>query len=422
VIYAFDDYELDSATFELRQAGVLCPLEPQVFEVLRYLVEHHDRMVPKDELLDHVWPERYITEAALSSRLMAARKAIGDSGKEQRLIRTLHGRGFRFVGDVRVSDGQAAAEPVASGAAPAIIAATDPVAMPVTAEVPFAFDTPAPPVRYAVTPNGEVHIAYASIGAGLPLIRVPGWFTHLDYEWRWPRVRRLWELLAEDFTLIRYDARGVGLSDPADHTSVDTRLADLEAVIESLGLEQFALLGTSPGGTNTAVRYTALHPGRVTHLICHGGGANVLSQDEHEAWIRQWEMHLEVIQHGWGSDLPIYRRLIAELLLGNTSNTEDVDFLAELHALAAPADRAYQLIVRSVDNELQELASMVRTPTLLTHAIDDPAVPLSRARRLAALIPGARLAVLDGASHWLLANDGEVPPFVRAVRTFFEAE
>ena len=108
MIYAFADHEVDPTRFELRRRGIPVPLEPQVFEVLSYLVQHHDRFVTKDELIEHVWPERYISESALNNRLMAARRAIGDNGKEQRLIRTVHGRGFRFLGTVRQMDETAA--------------------------------------------------------------------------------------------------------------------------------------------------------------------------------------------------------------------------------------------------------------------------------------------------------------------------
>jgi DNA-binding winged helix-turn-helix (wHTH) protein/alpha-beta hydrolase superfamily lysophospholipase len=418
MIYGFEDYELDTALFELRRAGERYPLEPQVFELLRYLIEHHDRMVPKDELLDHIWPERYISEAALNSRLMAARKAIGDNGRDQRLIRTLHGRGYRFVGDVRVGGREASTS--AAPATPAVEVAARVIPQPSLQSPPAAepAGSPAPLVRYAPTPDGNYNIAYATLGEGIPLVRAPGWFTHLDFEWRWPRMRRLWELLAEHFMLVRYDARGVGLSDPAEEASIDTRLGDLEAVVEALGLERFVLLGTSPGGVSTGIRYAVANPGRVSHLVLHGGGVNVSDASEHQAWVRQWEMHLEVIQHGWGSDLPIYRRLIAELLLGDSAYTDDAQYLAELHGIAAPASRAHQLIVRGGDGGLVDLAPRVNVPTLITHARDDPAVPLARARRLAGLIPDATLVVLDGASHWLLDDETGGSAFVRAVIDF----
>ena len=114
MIYRFGRYELDSERFELRLEGAPQRLEPQVFEVLAFLVENRSRLVPKDELLEKVWGDKYISDAALNSRLMAARRAIGDSGREQRWIRTQYGRGFRFVGPVEVADAAQAlvADPV----------------------------------------------------------------------------------------------------------------------------------------------------------------------------------------------------------------------------------------------------------------------------------------------------------------------
>ncbi|HEX7708201.1 MAG TPA: AAA family ATPase [Thermoanaerobaculia bacterium] len=100
MIYAFGQYELDTRVFELRAAGQARPVEPQVFDVLVYLVTNRDRVVSKEELLERLWPDRFVTEATLTSRLKAARKAVGDTGKQQTVIRTHHGRGYRFVASV----------------------------------------------------------------------------------------------------------------------------------------------------------------------------------------------------------------------------------------------------------------------------------------------------------------------------------
>jgi DNA-binding winged helix-turn-helix (wHTH) protein len=78
--YVFGDYEVDTQRYELRHAGTPCALEPQVFNVLVYLVQHRDRMIPKEELLEQLWPQQYVSEAVLSQRLMLVRRAIGDSG------------------------------------------------------------------------------------------------------------------------------------------------------------------------------------------------------------------------------------------------------------------------------------------------------------------------------------------------------
>jgi DNA-binding winged helix-turn-helix (wHTH) protein len=100
VIYRFGEFEIDTRLYEMRRGGKPCHVEPQVFDVLAYLVRHADRVVGKNELLDTIWPEGYVSEATLSGRVMAARKALGDSGREQRYIKTVHGRGFRFVAPV----------------------------------------------------------------------------------------------------------------------------------------------------------------------------------------------------------------------------------------------------------------------------------------------------------------------------------
>jgi DNA-binding winged helix-turn-helix (wHTH) protein/tetratricopeptide (TPR) repeat protein len=109
----FADVTLDAEAMELERAGRAVPVEPQVMEVLSYLVAHRERVVPKTELLDEIWGDRFVSESALSSRIKSARQAIGDNGRDQRLIRTVHGRGFRFVGEVR--DGLAAAPLPAAG-------------------------------------------------------------------------------------------------------------------------------------------------------------------------------------------------------------------------------------------------------------------------------------------------------------------
>ena len=101
MIYAFEDYELDVPRYELRYAGKLVKLEPQVFNILAYLIQHRDRVVTKDEIRERLWPGRFVSEATITSRLTAARRAIGDRGRTQRLIQTLHGRGYRFIASVQ---------------------------------------------------------------------------------------------------------------------------------------------------------------------------------------------------------------------------------------------------------------------------------------------------------------------------------
>jgi TolB-like protein len=98
--YRFGIYELDPGQFELRQSGSAVPLEPQVYQLLRLLIENRTRMVSKQEIADRVWKIAAVSDASISSRIRSARIAVGDDGDRQQVIRTVHGQGFRFVADV----------------------------------------------------------------------------------------------------------------------------------------------------------------------------------------------------------------------------------------------------------------------------------------------------------------------------------
>ena len=126
--FRFTDFEIDMARRELRRAGAIVHVEPQVFDLLVHLIRHRDRFVPKDELIDAIWQGRIVSEATLSSRISAARRALGDSGNDQSLIRTLYKRGFRFVGDVD-EDASAPASHVIEQEAPLHGAARDVAAL-----------------------------------------------------------------------------------------------------------------------------------------------------------------------------------------------------------------------------------------------------------------------------------------------------
>ena len=110
MIYQFGPFELDIASVELRNGESRLNIEPQVFAVLALLIENRDRMVTKEEIIEKVWDGRIVSDAALASRVKSARQALGDDGKSQQFIRTIHGRGYRFVADARMSRGGAAVQ------------------------------------------------------------------------------------------------------------------------------------------------------------------------------------------------------------------------------------------------------------------------------------------------------------------------
>lgn len=161
VIYRFGTFELDLAKAELRMGGELLPVEPQVFAVLAFLVEHRERVVSRDELLEKVWDGRYVTDSALSSRVKSARKAVGDDGNQQQVIRTVHGRGYRFVAEVK-ADRAPHPGPI-EPATPSVLTVPDAIpteaagtsSRPSIAVLPFA--SLAGTSRYAMVADGLPH-------------------------------------------------------------------------------------------------------------------------------------------------------------------------------------------------------------------------------------------------------------------------
>src|ERR1700736_1058883 len=101
LLYIFEGYALDTDRRELRHGNAIVCVQPQVFDLLEFLIRNRDRVVSKDDMLDAVWAGRIVSESALTTRINAARAALGDNGEEQRLIRTLPRKGIRFVGAVR---------------------------------------------------------------------------------------------------------------------------------------------------------------------------------------------------------------------------------------------------------------------------------------------------------------------------------
>src|SRR5581483_2672422 len=108
MLYSFKDFALDTDRRELRSGDAQIAVEPQVFDLLVHLIENRDRVISKDDLIASVWKGRIVSDSTLDSRINAARKAIGDSGDRQELIRTVPRKGVRFVGAVRKSEEQQA--------------------------------------------------------------------------------------------------------------------------------------------------------------------------------------------------------------------------------------------------------------------------------------------------------------------------
>jgi pimeloyl-ACP methyl ester carboxylesterase len=394
VIYVFGDCELDLGRYQLRRAGAVQPVEPQVFDVLALLLRERGRVVSKEELLDAVWGSRFVGDSALTSRVKAARRAIGDDGRGQRMIRTAHGRGYQFVGEVAETEERTGRADVVAGAAP-----------------------PQQEIRFCTASDG-VRLAYATMGEGPPLVKVANWLSHLDYDWESPVWRHWLVELSRRFTLVRYDERGCGLSDwDLPQFSFDDWVDDLEAVVDAAGLDRFPLLGISQGGP-VAIAYAVRHPERVSRLVVFGSYVQGLrkrakSPDDLELV----EAHIDVIRLGWGRPDRTYRQIIVSNFLPEGTQ-EEWRVFDELQRRTTSPENAWRFVNEFADIDVTDLAPRVTVPTLVIGGRRDRVGPFEQSRLMAGLIPGSRLVPLDTPNHLLPERDPAWPKLLAELDAF----
>jgi pimeloyl-ACP methyl ester carboxylesterase len=255
-------------------------------------------------------------------------------------------------------------------------------------------------VRFCTARDG-VSLAYAVHGTGPPLVRIATWLTHLDFDWKSPVWRHWLDELGRRHTVVRYDERGCGLSDSEiGDPSVETWVGDLEAVVDAAGLDRFTLLGISQGAA-IAVAYAAVHPERVSELVLYGGFARGRrrrdQRDQEDAMVAS-------IRAGWTDAEPTFRRVFSCLFIPDAT-PEQMEWYEDLLRISTTADTAVRLFEARGEIDVCDLASQVQTRTLVAHARHDRVVPVEEGRLLAALVPGARLILLESANHILLADE-----------------
>jgi pimeloyl-ACP methyl ester carboxylesterase/DNA-binding winged helix-turn-helix (wHTH) protein len=394
-IYAFGEYELDTRLHELRRANERLHIEPQVFDVLAYLFACRDRLVTKEELLDGVWGHRYVAPTTLNSRIKHARQAVGDDGAAQRVIRTVHGLGFRVVADVEVRAG----------------ATTPVIATPVLEQR----------IQFCTAGDGT-RIAYATSGTGPPLVKPANWLTHLEYDWESPVWRHWLRELSSYNTLVRYDERGSGLSDrEVDDLSFEAWVHDLERVVDAAGLDRFPLFGISQGCA-VAITYAVRHPERVTRLVLYGGYAEgVVTRASTPEEIEQMTMIMRGIPLGWGYDNPAYRMFFAARFLPE-GTPDQLRWFSELQRVTTSPQIGSRLLSTAATIDVTAIAPCVRAPTLILHATGDGVASFGQGRKLAALIPGAQFVPLEGRNHVLLETEPAWARFCHEMRRFLAAD
>jgi len=272
-------------------------------------------------------------------------------------------------------------------------------------------------VRFCRTADG-VRIAYASVGKGPPLVWATHWLSHLSFNWVSPIWRHWTEEFARDHSFIHYDQRGHGLSDwEARDITVDAFVRDLEAVVDALGLERFALIGSSRAGP-TAISYAARHPERVSHLVLHGSIATGWRAWGDAAEIERREATVTLTRQGWHNpDISAFRQMLFLLNLPDAT-AEEVGWLKDVQHRAISAENAARVQNATGDIDVLDALPRIRAPTLVLHARDDMTLPFEQGKLIASRIAGAQFVALESRNHFLLPRDPAWAVLVSEIRRF----
>ena len=389
----FADCAIDCDRYEFVRAGERVDVQPKVWAFLRLLAENAHRVLKKDEILARLWPDVVVDEGSLQRLASLARDALGD----EEMLRTIRGVGYQLAAEVSVEE-------------------------PESKEIVAAVQGPAPEpmvcqeIRYCRTVDG-VNVAWASLGRGPALVRALGWFSNLEYEWAWPHARRFWETLGEGRRLIRYDGRGMGLSDPCRTFSSELRLRDLEAVVDASGEKRIDLVGLSEG-CNTAVHFAVRHPDRVRRVVLYGPPGPLFLDRSPELTSLKRVVY-ELVRASWGGGSSVFGRMLAELFVGLYATPETCELFDRMQRASTDRETALAYI-ENIVSDVRDAARKISVPTLVLHRRDDAVCPFESGKVAASLIPGARFVPLAGDNHWPMAHDPSAPAMIRSIRSFLD--
>jgi pimeloyl-ACP methyl ester carboxylesterase len=375
VIYQFEQFALDTSQYRLLLKDSEITVRPQVFDLLVYLIENRDRLVTRDELLENLWQGKVVTDSALGVQLKNARKAVNDTGAKQRVIKTVHGRGYQFIADVIESETDADQGYV---------------------EETAHFDSPLTIPKTCFAENDGVSIAYQIFGKGdHDLVIIPGWLSNIDIFWEQPHVIKYFLSLAKFARVILIDKRGTGLSDRVTPPTLEEQIDDVTAVMDAAGSRKAVLLGNSGGGSMCAL-FAASHPDRTASLILIGSNAKCYKSDDypHGADREDFERWFSEVEKEWGGPISI------EPLSPSLSGDEEYRrWWAKFMRSSASKKDAIAMLRMSMETDLLAVLPTINVPTLVLQAIDDRTNPLEEGRDLAHRIPGAKLIEVNAGDH-----------------------
>ena len=277
----------------------------------------------------------------------------------------------------------------------------------------------AAPVRFAPTAGGA-RIAWARTGRGPVLVRAAHWMTHVGHDAESPIWAPWIARLSQHVQLVRYDARGCGLSDAdAAPCGLEASVEELAAVVAAQQAPSVHLLGISSGAA-AAIAYAAREPRRVASLVLLGASSCGLLHHALSTEQRQlFDATLEMVALGWGRRSPAVQQFFTATLLPE-ADAQQARALNEQQRQSCDGARAAAIMRANASLDVRPLLPAVRCPTLVLHAARDAMVPVALGRELAARIAGAQFQTLPTANHVPLAGEPAFDAFCSAVQAFVQ--
>jgi pimeloyl-ACP methyl ester carboxylesterase len=244
------------------------------------------------------------------------------------------------------------------------------------------------------------------------------WLSHLEHQWQSLAWRPWLDEFSRGHKLLRYDARGCGLSDrDTGDLSFENWVRDFECVIDAAGLRKFDLLSTCWGGP-VAIEYAARHPERVNRLILYATyGRGRLVRRDRPSDLEKAKVLLDLTRLGWGQENHAFLQVWASYFQPGGS-LKHLQSWCDQQRAAASAETALRLLQIGWRTDVREAARKIKCPVLMLHPERDAVVPIDEGRLLASLIPDARFVQLDSENHMPLADEPAWPRLVEEVERF----
>ena len=390
MIYQFADCQLDARAHVLTRDGQEVHTEPQVFDLLVLLARMAPALVTQDDMIAEVWKGRIVSDSTLAARINAARKAVGDSGAAQAIIRTIPRRGVQM-------------------AVPVDAVADAPLDPQPTRKINQV-------IRYTTSRDGT-RLAFAQSGEGPPLMRGSHWLSHLEHDWKSPVWRPLLDQLSAHHRLVRYDPRGTGLSDRTLRGgTLEDFVADLTAVADAASLDRFSIFAASQSAP-VALGFAAAYPDRVSRMVLIGG---FIRGSQHRADASVGDAMTEMIRSGWGKVGSPLMQAFSTVYMP-TATPEELASFVEMKQISATPDTAAHLRSLIAEFDVSDILDKVTAPVLLLHADRDAVHPVTESQELAAQLPNAEFHMVDSPNHVMVPSDPNWREALQAAQAFLSA-